>query len=73
MKLRVIVDVDVSPTLAETIKRGGFTLCSDGSGQQVKVGGNQPNVPKRKTNVMYVENPETPISEFAESNGSESK
>jgi|3_EtaG_2_1085321.scaffolds.fasta_scaffold00047_89 hypothetical protein len=73
MKLRVIVDVDVSPTLAETIQRGGFTLCADGSGQQVKVGGTSPAVPKRKTKVLFVENPETPITHFAETKVSESK
>lgn len=73
MKLRVVVDVDVSPTMAETIQRGGFTLCQDGSGQQVKVGGNSPTIPKRKTKVLYVKNPTTPISQFSENNGSESK
>ena len=73
MKLRVVVDVDVSPTLAETIQRGGFTLCADGSGQQVKVGGNSPTIPKRKTKVLFVENPETPMADFAETKDSESK
>jgi len=65
MKLRVVVDVDVSPTIAETIKRGGFTLCQDGSGQSVKVGGS-PVIPKRKTKVLFVEDPARPLSEFKE-------
>lgn len=73
MKLRVIVDVDVSPTLAETIQRGGFTLCQDGSGQQVKVGNNSPVIPKRKTKVLFVENPKTPMNQLSEANGPESK
>jgi len=34
MKLRVIVDVDVSKTIAETIERNGFTVCRDGSSMQ---------------------------------------
>lgn len=70
MKLRVVVDVDVSPTIAETIQRGGFTLCQDGSGQRLQVA-NSPAIPKRKTKVMFVENPQKELAEFAED--SESK
>lgn len=55
MKLRVIVDVEVSKTMAETIQRTGFSLCSDGSGMQVRVG-NSPAIPQRKTAVQYIPN-----------------
>ena len=66
MKFHIIVEVDVSPTIAETIKRGGFTLCQDGSGQRVQVA-NSPAIPKRKTKVMFVEEPEKDFSEYAQS------
>lgn len=56
MKLRVIVDIEVSKTMAETIQRSGFSVIPDGSGVQVRVG-NSPAIPKRKTDVQYVENP----------------
>ena len=56
MKLRVIVDVEVSKTMAETLQRTGFSVCPDGGGMQVRVG-NSPAIPKRKTSVKYVENP----------------
>lgn len=56
MKLRVIVDMDVSQTMAETIQRTGFSVCPDGSAMQVKVP-NSPSIPKRKTKVATVENP----------------
>ena len=60
MKLRVIVDMDVSQTLAETIQRNGFSVCPDGSAMQVKVP-NSPAIPKRKTKVQCVENPSTTL------------
>lgn len=56
MKLRVIVDVEVSKTMAETIQRSGFSVIPDGSAMQVRVG-NSPAIPKRKTDVQYVQNP----------------
>jgi hypothetical protein len=62
MKLRVIVDVEVSRTMAETIQRNGFRICPDGSAMQVRVG-NSPAIPQRKTAVQYVLNPTAPIAE----------
>jgi len=53
MKLRIIIDVEVSKTMAETIQRSGFSVIPDGSAMQVRVG-NSPTIPKRKTNVQYV-------------------
>lgn len=58
MKLRVVIDVEVSKTIAETIQRNGFSVCPDGGGMQVRVG-NSPAIPKRKTTIQYVENPES--------------
>ena len=58
MKLRVIVDMDVSQTIADTIQRNGFSICPDGSAMQVKVP-NSPAIPKRKIKVECVENPTT--------------
>ena len=55
MKLVVLVEVDVSKTIAETIQRTGFEIKSDGSGMQIKVP-NSPAVPQRKTRVTFVEN-----------------
>ena len=60
MKLRVIVDMDVSQTMAETIQRTGFTLCRDGSAMQVRVP-NSPAIPKRKTKIECVENPSSSL------------
>jgi hypothetical protein len=56
MKLQVLIEVDVSKTIAETIQRSGFTLCPDGSAMQVKVP-HTPRIPKRKTKVAYVTEP----------------
>lgn len=54
MKLRVYVEVDVSKTIAETIKRNGFNVCPDGSAMQVKVP-NAPVIPGRKTKVVFLD------------------
>lgn len=62
MKLRVIMDVEVSQTMAETIQRTGFSVCPDGSAMQVRVG-NSPAIPRRKTAVQYISNPTTPIAD----------
>lgn len=56
MKFRIVCDIEVSATLAETIRRTGFNLCPDGSGFQVKIP-NSPSIPKRKTKVKFFDNP----------------
>lgn len=66
MKLRVIVDMDVSETMAETIRRNGFNVCADGSGMQVQVP-HSPNIPRRKTDVQFVEEPQTTLQEVVDS------
>lgn len=56
MKLRVFIEVDVSKTIAATMKRNGFTACPDGSAMQIKVS-NSPAIPQRKTKVVFVDEP----------------
>jgi hypothetical protein len=56
MKLRVVIDVDVSHTLAETMQRNGFNACPDGSALKIEIP-NSPIIPKRKTKVAFIENP----------------
>ena len=55
------VEVDVSKTIADTMQRNGFQLCPDGSAMQIKVQ-NCPAIPRRKTTVVFVENPEDNIN-----------
>ena len=52
MKLKVVIEVEVSKSMAETMERSGFTVCPDGSAMQVKVG-NSPAIPKRKTSILF--------------------
>ena len=65
MKLRVIIDVDVSKTIAETIQRTGLTVCQDGSSMQVRVP-HTPAIPSRKTDVEFVQNPKGDIAEVVQ-------
>jgi hypothetical protein len=61
IKLRVIVDVEVSPTMAENIQRNGFSVSPVGSTMRVKVG-NSPTIPNSRTDVECILNPTTPIA-----------
>lgn len=56
MKLRVVLEVEVSESLAATMQRNGFVVCRDGSAMQVRVP-HAPAIPKRKTRVVFTENP----------------
>lgn len=56
MKFRVIVDVEISESIAETMKRTGFQVCPDGSKMQVKVP-NAPAITSRKTKIQFIPNP----------------
>ena len=67
MKFRVLVEVDVSKTIAETIQRNGFQACPDGSAMQIKVP-NSPTIPKRKTKVVFVENPDGDLESIISNN-----
>jgi len=54
MKFRVTVDMDVSKTVAETIKRTGMKMEPDGTGMRIIIP-NTPIIPKRKVKVEYLE------------------
>lgn len=56
MKLMIVLEVDVSTTIAESMQRNGFTLAPDGTAMKVKVA-NCPSIPQRKTHVAFIENP----------------
>lgn len=66
MKLRAYVEVEVSATLAETIKRSGFSLEPDGSGMKVKVP-HTPTIPKRKTVVRFLDDPPDTVDQAVQS------
>jgi hypothetical protein len=55
VKLTVVLEFDVSKSMAETITRTGFELAPDGSAMQVKVP-NAPTIPKRKVKCKFFEN-----------------
>ncbi len=58
MKGRVILELECSETLFETMQRSGFTIQPDGSAMQVKIP-NSPAVPRRKTKISF-SNEDTP-------------
>lgn len=64
MKMLVLLEVEVSKTMAETMQRTGFTLAPDGTNLQVKVA-NSPAVPQRKTKVVFVTNPTRTAGDLA--------
>jgi len=53
MKLRIVIDVEVSDTIAETMQRTGFLIEPDGSAMKIKIP-NTPTIPKRKTKVTFL-------------------
>lgn len=55
MKLRIVIDVEASKTIAETMKRTGFTVLPDGSAMKIQVP-NAPTIPKRKVKMVFNEN-----------------
>lgn len=56
MRFRVCIEMDVSKTIAETIKRNGFKLEQDGTGMKVVVP-NAAAVTKRKIKVHFDDSP----------------
>lgn len=54
MLLRIEIEVDVSKTLAATMKRTGFQLHIEGGNPQIRIP-NAPTIPKRKTKVQFVD------------------
>lgn len=64
MKMLVLMEIDVSKTVAETIQRTGFELVPDGTCMRVKVP-NSPGVPQRKTKVAFVVNSKHAVKDIA--------
>ena len=56
MKMRVIIDLDVSNTIAETMRRTGFSVLPDGSAMKIQVA-NAPTIPKRKVKIIFEKEP----------------
>ena len=54
MKLRMYIEVDVSKSLADTMRRNGFSLERDGSGMKIIVP-NSPVIPRRKVKVQFLD------------------
>lgn len=63
MKMLVLLEVEVSKTVAETMQRTGFELSPDGTCLQVKVP-NSPAIPQRKTKVAFVTHPKHPLKDL---------
>jgi hypothetical protein len=63
MKLRVIVEVDVADTIAETMQRTGFAVRQDGSAMKVQVP-NTPTIPKRKTKILFQKEPLAKLEDY---------
>jgi hypothetical protein len=55
VKLTLVLEFDISKSMAETIARTGFELAPDGTAMQVKVP-NAPTIPKRKVKFQFFEN-----------------
>lgn len=56
MKIRVVIEVDVADTIAETMQRTGFAVQPDGSAMKIQVP-NTPTIPKRKTKISFQKEP----------------
>ncbi len=63
MKLRVVIEVDVADTIAETMRRTGFAVQPDGSAMKVQVP-NTPTIPKRKTKVIFLKEPAATLDDM---------
>lgn len=56
MKMMILLEVDISKTMADTMERSGFVLAPDGSNMQIKIP-NAPPIPQRKVKTAFVRNP----------------
>ena len=54
MKLLIMIEADVSSTIADTIRRNGFNLVRDGSSMRLAIG-NTPPITSRKTKVEIID------------------
>ncbi len=57
MKMRIVLDIEASTTILDTIQRTGFTVAKAGSGMQVLVP-NAPVITNRKVKIEYIKNPQ---------------
>jgi hypothetical protein len=54
MKMRITIDVNVSKTLAQTMKRNGFNVIPEGTGLAIRIP-NSPAITKSKTQITFNE------------------
>jgi len=52
MKARIIIDVNISRTLVETMQRSGFQVCQDGSSMQIKIQNSNPVTRRAKVRIL---------------------
>ena len=65
MKMRIVIDVNVSKTLAQTMQRNGFNVIPEGTGLAIRIP-NSPAITKSKTKIEFKEiNEETKEKEKA--------
>jgi len=54
MKMTITIDVDVSKTMAQTMKRNGFNVIPEGTGLAIRLA-NSPAITKSKSKVVFTE------------------
>lgn len=54
MKMRIIIDVNVSKTLAQTMERNGFNVIPEGTGLGIRIP-NSPAITKSKSKIIFTE------------------
>lgn len=54
MKMRIIIDVNVSKTLAQTMERNGFNVIPEGTGLAIRIP-NSPAITKSKSKITFSE------------------
>lgn len=59
MKMRIVIDVNVSKTLAQTMERNGFNVIPEGTGLAIRIP-NSPAITKSKSKITFTEILEEP-------------
>lgn len=59
MKMRIVIDVNVSKTLAQTMERNGFNVIPEGTGLAIRIP-NSPAITKSKSKITFTEIHEEP-------------
>ena len=54
MKMTIRIDVDVSKTMAQTMKRNGFNVIPEGTGLAIRLA-NSPAITKSKSKIVFTE------------------